>query len=319
MQVRREQGEETFMPSPRSITVVIPTFNRREFVVDAVKSVLLQGVDDLEIIVVDDGSTDDTVAVLRPYMDVIRYLYQDNRGVSAARNRGVKESRGEMLAFLDSDDVWLPGKLKAQISRVLSQDVLSFEKVEWFVDQEEDFGFLRQAGSVKWPRCDICGYVGDPVLDVAEGRYFHLGTLLCRKETFLQIGSFDERLSMGEDEDWFGRASLLKHFHYYAKPFLRRRFHATQTALESEGSLRSLIAVFGNMKNRTEGIHPKASKIATKRLAAKWSHLSNELANQGRSVEASTAARTAYTLDPSNMRRLIKVLSLSMQCSKAAR
>jgi len=296
------------------ITVIIPTFNRRKYIVDAVDSVLAQDIDDLEIIVIDDGSTDGTQLALDSYMKDIRYIYQENRGVSAARNRGVRESRGELLAFLDSDDVWSPEKLKSQTEKLRFEDILSFEGVEWFVDREEDQGFLNQCESVMWPRCDASGYVIDPVLDVAEGRYLHLGTLLCKRSTFLEIGFFDESLCFGEDEDWFSRASLKTGFHYISKPLLKRRFHVNQTGSEREECLRSLITVFSNIKSRTKGIHPKAYAVANKRLAAKWSHLANRLVDHKQPLEATRAALTAFALEPFNAKRLIKVIKLSL-CS----
>ena len=294
----------------KNISVIIPTFNRRRFITEAIDSVLAQDIDDLELIVVDDGSTDGTQDVLKPYMKAIRYIYQNNLGVSAARNRGVRESCGELLAFLDSDDLWMPGKLKAQIHKVRSEDILSFEGVKWFVDCEEDRVFLNQCVSIIWPRCDNSGYVIDPVLDVAEGRYFHLGTLLCRKDTFLKIGFFDEGLCMGEDEDWFNRASLINRFHYIAEPFLKRRFHQSQTGPEREECLRSLITVFENIKIRTESVHPKASAIVNKRLASKWSHFGNRLADQGRRLEATSAVWTAFVLEPLSIKRLMKAAML---------
>jgi len=292
------------------VSVIIPTYNRERFVSKAIDSILHQSFTDYEIIVIDDGSTDGTQNVLKPYMNLIRYIYQDNRGVSAARNRGVQESRGELLAFLDSDDLWSPGKLRTQIDKVFSDEVLSFEGVEWFVDREEDRVFLKQCGSVEWPRCHTSGYVIDPVLDVAEGRYLHLGTMLCRKKSFLEVGFFDESLCMGEDEDWFSRASLKLRFHYISEPFLKRRLHVRQTDPEREECLRSLITVFSNIKARTKGAHQIAHAIANKRLAAQWSHLANNLAGQGRRLEASRAARTAFALEPRNIKRLIKAALL---------
>ncbi|MGZ3853115.1 MAG: glycosyltransferase family 2 protein [Flavisolibacter sp.] len=300
------------MHQKKAISVIIPTFNRRTFIVEAVESVLAQEIDDLEIIVIDDGSTDGTNNALKPYLKAIRYIYQNNRGVSAARNRGIRESRGELLAFLDSDDLWSPEKLKAQIDKARSEDVLCFEGVEWFVDQEEDQVFLNQCESVMWPRCDTSGYVIDPILDVAEGRYLHLGTLLCSKSTFLEVGFFDEGLCFGEDEDWFSRASLKKRFHYISKPLLKRRFHVNQTGSEREECLRSLITVFSNIKVRTEGIHPKAYAVANKRLADKWSHLANRLADQEQRLEATRAAWSAFVLEPFKLKRLIKVAKLTV-------
>src|SRR5690625_3525723 len=109
----------TYHTDAPTVTVVIPTYNRAHVVHRAIDSVLGQTFADFELIVVDDGSTDGTEAVLSTYTDPrIRYLVQlVNRGVSAARNRGIKEARGEFVAFLDSDDEWFPEKLERQVNR----------------------------------------------------------------------------------------------------------------------------------------------------------------------------------------------------------
>ena len=97
------------------VSVIIPTYNRACFLEDAVNSVLSQKYRDLELIVVDDGSTDHTQRVLSSYSNCLTYLFQEHRGVSAARNRGIAHARGDYLAFLDSDDLWLPDKLSLQM------------------------------------------------------------------------------------------------------------------------------------------------------------------------------------------------------------
>src|SRR5262245_24730960 len=96
------------------VSVVIPTFNRAHLITGAIESVLAQTLPPLEIIVVDDGSTDDTPERLAPYLDRIVFLGQENRGVSAARNAGIQAARGNLIAFLDSDDVWHPRKIEIQ-------------------------------------------------------------------------------------------------------------------------------------------------------------------------------------------------------------
>jgi glycosyltransferase involved in cell wall biosynthesis len=98
-----------------AVSVVIPTYNRAHIVCQAVASALAQTMRPLEVIVVDDGSTDDTRDRLGPYMAEIVYCYQENQGVSAARNHGIRAARGEYVAFLDSDDVWHPRKLEFQL------------------------------------------------------------------------------------------------------------------------------------------------------------------------------------------------------------
>ncbi|MBI4530243.1 MAG: glycosyltransferase family 2 protein, partial [Candidatus Latescibacteria bacterium] len=105
-----------------SVSVIIPTYNRSRFVCEAVASALAQSQPPSEVIVIDDGSTDDTAAVLhRRYGDRIRYIQQDRRGKSAARNSGAQRATGHYLAFLDSDDLWTPTKLERQL-RLLEAD-----------------------------------------------------------------------------------------------------------------------------------------------------------------------------------------------------
>ncbi|WP_165364220.1 glycosyltransferase [Sporolactobacillus sp. Y61] len=98
------------------ISVIIPTYNRGAFTVAAVKSVLAQSYSDYEIIVVDDGSTDDTRDLLKAFGDKIRYIYQENKGPSAARNAGIRLARGNYIALCDSDDRFLPDKLEKQMA-----------------------------------------------------------------------------------------------------------------------------------------------------------------------------------------------------------
>ena len=102
-------------PTKPLVSVIIPTYNRGWIVKEAIDSVLEQDFNDYELIVVDDGSDDNTPAILKAYGNKIMVLHQPNKGVSAARNRGIAAASGRLIAFLDSDDLWLPGKLSAQV------------------------------------------------------------------------------------------------------------------------------------------------------------------------------------------------------------
>ena len=104
-----------------TVTVVIPTYNRKGLLPRALTSVARQTRPPDEVIVVDDGSTDDTEGLVRREFPDVRYLQQENRGVAAARNRGIREAKGEWLAFLDSDDEWLPQKLTRQLDELREQ------------------------------------------------------------------------------------------------------------------------------------------------------------------------------------------------------
>jgi len=98
------------------VSIIIPTFNRAKTIGPVVESALAQTYSEIAVIVVDDGSSDSTADALRPYMDRIQFIYQENAGPSAARNRGVAAAKGEILAFLDSDDFWYPEKIEKQIA-----------------------------------------------------------------------------------------------------------------------------------------------------------------------------------------------------------
>ncbi len=101
--------------NPMLVSVIIPTYNRARTIERAVNSVLAQTWKEVEVIVVDDGSTDQTSEVLKVYGDKIRVIHQQNGGASAARNTGIKAATGEIISFLDSDDEWLPSKTERQV------------------------------------------------------------------------------------------------------------------------------------------------------------------------------------------------------------
>ncbi len=126
----------TASPTPQ-VSVIIPAYNGDRYIVQAVESVLSQTFTDLEIIVVDDGSTDATRQVLEPYLDRIRYIYQENQGVAAARNRGIKEAKGDLIAFLDQDDFFLPDKLAAQVALFIASPSLGIVNSGWRLVNEQ--------------------------------------------------------------------------------------------------------------------------------------------------------------------------------------
>ena len=119
----------------KKVSVIIPTFNRAKLVQRAIKSVLNQTIKPYEIIVVDDGSTDDTLEVLKNYP--IKVLTQKNKGVSSARNLGIKNATGDIIALLDSDDEWLPKKIELQLK--LFENGFSFTHTDeiWIRDNKE--------------------------------------------------------------------------------------------------------------------------------------------------------------------------------------
>jgi len=196
------------------VSCVIPVFNGEAYLDDAIDSVLRQEHRPLEVIVVDDGSTDGTAGVARSRGDAVRYVRQTNAGPSSARNRGIEEARGALVAFLDADDRWLDGKLSRQIA-VLSahpevHGCLAHGRLFW----DGDGAVAAEAAA--WPaerRIDTGGLIGS--------------TLVVRRTVFDTVGVFDPALPHSGLTEWSARARehgvLLETI---AEVLAERRMHA---------------------------------------------------------------------------------------------
>ena len=178
------------------VSVIIPAYDVSEFIGEALDSVLAQTFTDYEIIVINDGSPDTEALerALKPYMSRIVYLKQENRGVSAARNSGIKAARGSLIAFLDGDDTWLPNYLAVQVARIQADptiDVL-YPNVIMFGDPSE-------AGEEFMTICPSNGEVTFERLLLQECNVSNCS--IARRETIVRAGLFDESLRSVEDFD----------------------------------------------------------------------------------------------------------------------
>lgn len=178
------------------ISVIIPTYNRYSFLEKAVKSVLKQSLEKFELLIVDDGSDDGTKELIQSFSDErICYFYQVNRGVSAARNKGVVESRGDLIAFLDSDDCWKEKKLEKQLKFMKStSSIISHTQELWYRRGK----ILNQ--KKKHRKC--AGNLFEKSLEMCS---ISISTVMLRKSLFDDIGLFDENLPACEDYDMWLR------------------------------------------------------------------------------------------------------------------
>ena len=190
-----------------TVSVVIPTFNRADIVTKAIDSALAQTRPPDEVIVVDDGSSDDTRDRLKQYGDRIRYIHQDNAGVSIARNTGVLAARGEWIAFLDSDDEWVAEKLAIQLSDLMRHDGL--------IAHVSDVAIIMSDGRQISPfgvcgRQDVGGASGilaRPLADLLTVP-FMTPAFVVRRNALIKAGLFDKEMSVYEDQDAFARVAL---------------------------------------------------------------------------------------------------------------
>ncbi len=195
-----------------TVSVVIPAFNAAAFVAQAVDSVLAQTWPQCEILVINDGSTDNTLDVLMAYGDAIRVISKPNGGLSSARNRGIEEASGRYVAFLDADDRWLPAKLSRQVA---------------VMEQVEDVGFCSTTAQVVspddeplniWP----CPDIQDSLLETLfrqNGAIPGSGSgVMARRDLFDTAGPFDESLRSLEDIDMWMRLAAITDYRCIDEP-----------------------------------------------------------------------------------------------------
>lgn len=209
------------MKTEPMVSVIVPTYNYARFLPRALDSVLAQTYADLEIIVVDDGSTDGTSDVASPYAGKIRYLRKDNGGVSSARNLGIENSRGRLIAFLDADDAWRPEKLARQVAFMEANPGcgMSFTDMShWVGGVETHRSYLRERS----------------FRHVSSGRIYHrlleecfvfVPTVMARPECFRVAGLFDTALDNAEDWDMWLRIARNFEVGFLDEPLTMRHAH----------------------------------------------------------------------------------------------
>ena len=187
-------------------SVVIPAYNAEKFVMGAVNSVLNQTHQDLELVIIDDGSTDGTRAVIEQCTDSrIRYIYQPNGGVSAARNKGIEESNGEYVCFLDSDDEWKENHLETMRSLIEKYNDCGMYITGY--DIRLNNGEVIHKSQQILSRIQSEDIRSDDGFDVLNknGYFFNTNTICCRREVFDKVGLFAVGVKNGEDDDMWLR------------------------------------------------------------------------------------------------------------------
>ena len=202
------------------VSVIIPTYNRAWALAEAIDSVLAQNYNNFELIVIDDGSTDNTSDLIDGYSGELTLIRQENAGVSAARNRGIESSRGDFIAFLDSDDTWLPQKLSRQVDFWGSYP-------EALICQTQEI-WIRNNTRVNPRSCHKkpSGMIFEPSLDLC---LVSPSAVMMKKDLFDKVGLFDEGLPACEDYDLWLRVSCRYPVYLVDEPLvIKRGGHADQ-------------------------------------------------------------------------------------------
>jgi len=244
-----------------AVSVIIPAYNAAGFISETLQSVFAQTYRDFEIIVVNDGSPDTAAleAVLRPFADRLVYLPQENRGVSAARNTGIRAARGRYVAFLDSDDLWEPEFLAAQMGMLERDPSLDLVYADGLI-----FGDTRESGRTFMELFPSQGEVSFESLLLRRCTPL-TSTVVVRREAVLEVGAFDESIRTSEDHDlWLRLAVAGKHLSYQRQVLTRyRRRQGSMTADPvwlAQNNLQVLVKTLGRCRqgSRESGLVQRA-------------------------------------------------------------
>jgi glycosyltransferase involved in cell wall biosynthesis len=269
----------TYNPSPITdplVSIIIPTYNRAWIVRDAIDSVLGQTYADFELIVVDDGSTDRTPQILDAYGDRLRVIRQANQGVSAARNRGIGESSGPLIALLDSDDLWLPGKLSVQVD--------FFRKHPAALICQTDEIWIRNGLQVNPGKRHRkpSGMIFERSLELC---LVSPSAVMFRRELIEKVGLFDESLPACEDYDLWLRVGCRFPVHLIGRPLtIKRGGHEDQLSRQSsldKYRIRSLVKLI-----EAGGLNLTQRNAAVIALRKKCAVYANGCRKRGRLEEA---------------------------------
>jgi glycosyltransferase involved in cell wall biosynthesis len=221
------------------VSVIIPSYNAAGFISETLDSALAQTYKNFEILVIDDGSTDNTKEVLEPYIKrgQIRYIYQDNSRQAVARNNGMQQAKGELLAFLDADDIWLPNKLELQVPLFKDKEVGLVYGNAVFWD-----------GKKEWPHAHEKEFKRGCIFKklMTYGNFIWASTVLIRRECADRAGLFEEWSPIEDYHMWLRVAYFYK-ADYTSEVVEKYRIHAGNVSHKRYLIIKSEIAVINDV------------------------------------------------------------------------
>ena len=225
------------------ISAIITVFNGEKYIIEALQSIIHQDYPNMEIIFVDDGSTDNTAALVQNSYPFIKYFHQTHSGIAKGKNTGVKNATGDYFSFLDADDFWVKQKTAKQLEMLLENPAMDMV-----------FGYVKQFYSPELTEEIRSKYV----CPENAGSGFHSGTMLIRRESFFKVGLFDEKWQKGIFNDWYFRAmeAGLKYY-MFDDVLMMRRIHENNHGIvnrdKSHDYVRMLKASIDRKRGKTNG------------------------------------------------------------------
>jgi len=290
-----------------TVSVIVPVFNCRDYLAGCIESALSQTHQPIEIIAVDDGSTDGSADILASYKLRITVITQANAGPSAARNNGVAHSSGEYLAFLDGDDLWDPRKIEAQLAILKAHP----KAVAVYCDHrsiDAEDRVLGYTGALEHSRAS-----GSILEDLIYGQLIKSPSLvMVRREAFDAVGGFDTFLRYSEDYDLWLRLAARGPILYQVETLASYRVHGGNVSLGPDQNIKALagnLHALGKLALEAQGIKPQVRALAREKLFSTalglgWAHR-----QAGAKRKAAQAYRRALTLKPTSLRAWVGFLS----------
>lgn len=238
------------------ISVIIPTYNRVHYLQEAIESVLRQTYKDFEIIIVDDASTDNTKEIVLSYGDRVRYVCQDNKERAAARNNGIIHAKGGYIAFLDSDDIWLPNHLQVCLHTLnSSQDAGLAFSGSCIIDENG-----KIISKVKL--CSFNGFVLNNIVSKFSSGGCNASSCLIKKEIFNRVGYFNEDRALSGSEDWeiWVRIAASTKFISTNLYTVKLRFHKEKSSINADKMAKSMTKALDTIYNNAD-ILPKIKDL----------------------------------------------------------
>ncbi len=279
------------------VSVIIPTYNRENFIKKALDSVLRQTFQNFEIIVLDDGSTDNTKTIVEGYSEKVRYFYQDNRGIAGARNEAIRKSCGGFIAFLDSDDYWMPEKLERQMEL--------FRKHTEYGMVASCCSSVRLDGSFR--KKNRHGKSGWVLKDLFEKNFIRTSSAVIKRECLNRAGLFDEEFEECEEYDLWLRIAALYPVGFINEPLAVYVDNPDGVSTDSLAGRLFRLRVLE--KDYLKKKIPE--KMYSRRIADTCHYIGRHYIKRGRRAEGITYLKRAQMLEPLYVKNLF-YLGLSL-------
>jgi glycosyltransferase involved in cell wall biosynthesis len=288
-----------------TVDVIIPAFNAAKYLPTAIESVISQTFGDWQILLVDDGSTDNTKEVVAPFLDRlgfrIRYIHQNNRGLPAARNTAIRASTSEFLALLDADDVWLPSRLEESLKVLVDrpQAGLAYGLTRTIDPEGRLYGTIW-AGNSTNREGKIATHIYTRKVELP------CPTITFRRQCIDEVGVFDEAMSATEDRDLWLRIAFRYEIAFVPKLLAYYRLSPNSMSADPQRMFQAQLH-FINKHYGSEGCGLRSRRIA---LARAYKQRAEVLKNRGRSWASLSSALRAVTIYPLDMDNLRTASSL---------